>query len=129
VHLKSLTVATAVATAGLAVATSAEARPYCDADIPCPTPQQNQSAGTATGTVNVNKGYRLTVRKAPRSSARKVRSLANGAQVTIVCQTNGERVTGRYGTSIIWNKLARGGYVSDAYVYTGSDGRVAKDCG
>ena len=37
-------------------------------------------------------------------------------------------MTGRYGTSRVWDRLAKGGYVTDTYVYTGSDGRVAPRC-
>jgi surface antigen len=88
-----------------------------------------QAQGTATGTVTVNAGYTLTVRAAPKSDAEKVRQLANGAKVVIVCQTNGDKVTGKFGTTRIWDQLKGGGYVSDSYIYTGSDGRVAKDCG
>ena len=40
----------------------------------------------------------------------------------------GQRVTGTFGTSRLWDKLARGGFVSDAFVHTGSDGRVAPWC-
>jgi hypothetical protein len=55
-------------------------------------------------------------------------SVADGAWVTITCQATGSQVTGYYGTSKLWDKLASGGYVTDTYVYTGSDGRVAPDC-
>lgn len=59
-----------------------------------------------------------------------VGSVADGATVHITCQTTGTTVTGTYGTSAIWDKIREGGagYVSDAYVYTGSDGRVAPAC-
>lgn len=86
-------------------------------------------AHAATGTVKVNKGYTLKVHKTPSSSSAVVRKLANNAKVTIVCQTSGSSETGRFGTSRIWDKLAGGGYVSDTYVYTGSDRRVAPACG
>ena len=50
----------------------------------------------------------------------------------IVCQTRGEKVTGKFGTSRLWDLVAigngRGVYVTDTYVFTGSDGRVAPDC-
>ena len=68
------------------------------------------------------------MRRRPNGNAAKVRSVADGSQVTIVCQTRGQRVNGRYGSTRIWDKLAGGGFVSDAYIYTGSDGRVARDC-
>lgn len=106
-------------------ASPAAAIPTCGDTVACAP----SGGGTATGTVNVNDGYTLSVRKAPKTSAKVVRKLKDGAKVKIVCQTHGDQVTGTYGTSTLWNKLAKGGYVSDTYIYTGSDGRVAKDCG
>jgi len=121
--------ATAAIAATAALAGPAAARPICDIDAGggCPTPQQSGD-GTALGTVNVARGYTLTVRRRPNSAARRVRSVADGQTVHIVCQTTGQETTGRFGTTRIWDKLARGGFVSDAYIYTGSDRRVARDC-
>ena len=111
-------------TAALAVP-AAQAMPACG-DVG--SPQCPSAVRTADGTVNVNAGYTLTVRNGPRSGAAKVRKLKNGARVTIVCQTKGESTTGTYGTSKLWDKLIKGGYVSDTFIFTGSDGRVAPDC-
>ncbi len=128
-HTKSVLSLAAVTLAVGLAAGPAQARPYCGDVDPCPTPTTNAGAGTATGTVSVNKGYTLAVRARPKSGARVVRRLGNGTRVKIVCQTTGDAVTGRFGTSTTWDKLAKGGFVSDAFVYTGTDGRVAKDCG
>ncbi len=84
-------------------------------------------AFAAAGTVHTDSGAPLTVRSSPSASAGSVGSIADGTAVTISCQTNGSTVDGKYGTSDIWDKVGNG-YVSDAYVYTGSDGRVAPDC-
>jgi uncharacterized protein YraI len=81
----------------------------------------------ATGTVHTDSGIALTVRATPSTSGSPVGTIADGTDVTISCQTNGSTVDGKYGTSDIWDKVGDG-YVSDAYVYTGSDGRVAPDC-
>ncbi len=78
------------------------------------------------GTVHTH-GSPLTARSSPSTSAKSTGSYANGAKVTISCQTTGSKVTGIYGTSTIWDKVGKG-YVSDAYVKTGSDGRVAPNC-
>ena len=51
-----------------------------------------------------------------------------GSRVPINCQKPGEWVTGTYGTTNIWDNIANGQYVSDAYVNTGSDGYVAPRC-
>jgi len=50
-----------------------------------------------------------------------------GAPVTITCRRVGTPLSGTYGTSKLWDKIGTG-FVSDAYVSTGSDGRVAPDC-
>ena len=87
------------------------------------------SASTsAPGTVNTS-GAPLTVRSGPSTSYGSVGSVADGTRLTIACQTYGSTVSGTYGTSKIWDKLSTGGYVADAYVYTGTDGLAAALCG
>jgi uncharacterized protein YraI len=83
---------------------------------------------TAARSYPVAPGYRVNVRSGPGTSYRIVRVLPLGARVTIHCQTPGTRVTGPYGTSNIWDNIANGEYISDAYVNTGSDGYVAPRC-
>ncbi|HEX5064337.1 MAG TPA: hypothetical protein VFV99_33410 [Kofleriaceae bacterium] len=85
----------------------------------------NGGAG-ASGRVNTA-GAPLTIRSAASTSASAVGSVADGAYVTITCQKTGTSVKGTYGTSTLWDKIS-GGYVADAYVSTGSDGRVAPLC-
>jgi uncharacterized protein YraI len=88
-----------------------------------------EASAAATGTVKTA-GDPLNVRRAPTTSATAVKTVANGASVTIDCQTAGTSVTGTYGTSTLWDYVpALGGYISDTYVNTGSDTRVAPDCG
>ncbi len=87
-------------------------------------------ANAATGTVHTDSGQALTIRATASTSAAAVDSLANGASFTIDCQTYGSSVSGKYGTSTVWDHVSgNGGYVSDTYVYTGSDGLVAPLCG
>ncbi|MET9052546.1 SH3 domain-containing protein [Streptomyces rhizosphaericola] len=73
-------------------------------------------------------GYRVNVRSGPGTGYRIVRTLPLGMKVPIYCQKPGERVTGPYGTSNLWCNIANGEFVSDTYVYTGSDGYVAPRC-
>ncbi|MFC6064624.1 SH3 domain-containing protein [Streptomyces ochraceiscleroticus] len=93
-----------------------------------------ESAAEAAGTVAayrsypVAPGYRLNVRSGPSTSAAVVRTLQAGSSVPIRCQRHGERVSGPYGSSDIWDCIGSGEYVSDAYVQTGSDGFVAQRC-
>jgi hypothetical protein len=88
----------------------------------------NCGGGTSSvsGTVNTS-GAPLTVRSTPSTSGTAVGSVADGAHVTISCQKNGSSVTGTYGTTSLWDFIGTG-YVSDAYVNTGSDGQVAPSC-
>ncbi len=79
-----------------------------------------------TGTVNTS-GLALTIRSSASTSGTAVGSVADGAKVTITCQKQGTKVTGTYGTSTLWDYIGKG-YVSDAYVSTGSDGQVAPTC-
>ena len=85
-------------------------------------------AAAATGTVHTDSGASLTVRSGPHLSSTAVGSVADGATINITCQTHGDTVTGKYGTSNIWDHISSG-YVTDTYVFTGSDGLVAPLCG
>jgi hypothetical protein len=82
--------------------------------------------GGFAGTVNTS-GPSLTVRSSPSTGATAVGSVADGAKVTITCQKHGSSVTGTYGTTTLWDFIGKG-YVSDAYVSTGSDGQIAPTC-
>ncbi|MEV5018921.1 peptidase [Streptomyces sp. NPDC053780] len=73
-------------------------------------------------------GYQVNVRSGPGTGYTIVRTLPEGASVSIGCQTPGTRVSGPYGTSNIWDSIGSGQYVSDTYVRTGSDGYVAARC-
>ncbi|MFF7451180.1 MULTISPECIES: SH3 domain-containing protein [unclassified Streptomyces] len=73
-------------------------------------------------------GVRLNVRSGPGTGYPIVDVLPEGSKVAIICQTPGTNVTGPYGTTNIWDSIANGKYVSDAYVNTGSDGYVRPRC-
>ncbi|MBM7437506.1 SH3 domain-containing protein [Streptomyces sp. HB132] len=73
-------------------------------------------------------GYRVNVRRGPGTQYGIVRTLPYGMSVPVYCQKPGERVSGPYGTSNLWDNIANGQFVSDAYVKTGSDGYVATRC-
>ncbi|SCL69568.1 M23 family metallopeptidase [Micromonospora chersina] len=81
-------------------------------------------SNTGAGTVNTTSGVALTVRSGPGTGYSAVGTVADGASVTIYCQTSGTSVTGTYGTSSIWDRIGSGRYISDAYVYTGYDGYI-----
>ncbi|MFD5819788.1 peptidase [Streptomyces sp. NPDC127038] len=73
-------------------------------------------------------GHNVNVRSGPGTHYPVVRTLSAGSSIPIRCQCQGESVTGPYGTSTIWDNIANGQFVSDAYVQTGSDGYVAAKC-
>ncbi|MFJ8073984.1 peptidase [Streptomyces sp. NPDC096176] len=73
-------------------------------------------------------GVRLNVRSGPGTQYRLVKILPYGAGVPIYCQKPGETIAGPYGTTDLWDNIANGQFVSDAYVQTGSDGYVAPRC-
>jgi len=81
------------------------------------------SSGTGSGTVDTS-GTPLTVRSGPGTGYASVGTVADGAKVTIACQTSGTSVTGTYGTSTIWDRIGSGRFIADAYVYTGYDGYI-----
>jgi murein DD-endopeptidase MepM/ murein hydrolase activator NlpD len=87
----------------------------------------NACSGSNTGSGTVNTaGTALTVRSGPGTGYAAVGTVADGATVTIYCQTTGTTVTGTYGTSNIWDRIGTGRFVSDAYVYTGYDGFIPR---
>ncbi len=82
--------------------------------------------GGVAGRVNTA-GASLTVRTGPGTGYGAVGSVADGTHVTIRCQKRGQSISGTYGTTTLWDDIGNG-FVSDAYVSTGSDGQVAPTC-
>lgn len=118
-------VAAAAALGILLAPAVAHARPTCTVEAPCPAAPKVAHIGTFNG----GGKKLLDVKAAPRPGARTLRRVRSGQKALIVCQTRGARVRGPYGVSRIWDRLAHGGYMSDTRIHTGSDGRVAPDCG
>jgi cell wall-associated NlpC family hydrolase len=95
--------------------------------VACGSAIAASAADHASGVVRTT-GPALTVRAQPSSGSAAVGTRLNGATITIVCQVYGQSVTGTYGTTRVWDRLGSGGFVSDAFVHTGSDGLVAPLC-
>ena len=81
----------------------------------------------ATGTVNSH-GTPLNKRSGPGTNYPVVGSVPDGTTVTIVCQATGTTETGDWGATDLWDCLDDNTYVSDAFVYTGTNGMVAPAC-
>ncbi|MGA8115281.1 MAG: hypothetical protein WCA46_16580 [Actinocatenispora sp.] len=85
------------------------------------------AAADLAGTVHTDSGDPVNVRSGPHTGDSVVGSVADGATVSIDCQAHGSTVTGKYGTSDVWDHIAaKGGYVTDTYVDT--DGATAPAC-
>lgn len=82
----------------------------------------------ATVVYPIAPGYRVNVRRGPGTQYGIVRTLPYGMSVPVYCQMPGEWISGPYGTSNLWDNIANGQFVSDAYVRTGSDGYIAPRC-
>ena len=81
----------------------------------------------ATGTVN-SQGTPLNKRSGPGTNYPVVGSVPDGTTVTIVCQATGTTETGDWGATDLWDCLDDNTYVSDAFVYTGTNDMFAPAC-
>ena len=89
------------------------------------------AADPESATVTVNTGSRdLNVRSAPSADSQKVGALRNGARIVITCYARGTVFRGGpYDLSTdLWNRLADGGFVTDAMLDTGSNEPVVPPC-
>ena len=87
------------------------------------------AADARTVTVNTGAGA-LNIRSAPTANSQKVGALGDHSKVVIVCHIRGERFSGgpyRLTTNI-WNRLDKGGFVTDAMLDTGSNDPVVPRC-
>ena len=83
----------------------------------------NGVTGTGSGTVDTA-STNLNVRSGPGTGYAVVGSVADGARVTVWCQTTGTTVTGTFGTSNVWNRIGTGRWVSDTFLLTGHNGFI-----
>lgn len=70
----------------------------------------------------------VAVRSGPGSSYPEIGKLNSRTAVSFVCFEQGTSVTGPYSTENIWDRLASGGYVPDAWIYTGTNSSVVPPC-
>jgi uncharacterized protein YraI len=88
---------------------------------PCPgtPPPANSPVSGAVGTVDSG-NTPLNVRSGASTATSVVGSLRTGNQISLVCQVAGQTISGRVRTTNLWDKLADGRYVSNAYIRRGS---------
>src|SRR5689334_19213340 len=70
----------------------------------------------AVAIVSVTAGSVLNVRSGPSTGYDIVRTIGQGNGLAISCQVSGETITGTERTTALWDRLADGRFVSDAYV-------------
>lgn len=84
----------------------------------------NRGTGVARGV-----GGSAVVVDAPSASASPVGSIANGLRVHILCTVRGDVVIDAAGLNVdLWDKVTPTGYVSDAWLDTGTNDPVAPPC-
>ncbi|WP_089512651.1 SH3 domain-containing protein [Streptomyces sp. NBS 14/10] len=81
-----------------------------------------------TVTYPIAPGYQVNVRSGPSTTSKLIKVLPYNTRVPIRCQRRGQKISGPYGTTDIWDSIAPGQYVSDAFVKTGSDGFITVIC-
>ena len=89
------------------------------------------TAPVAMGTGRVMISPCLDLHSAPGHSTTVIGCLPNGTLITLQCTAQASSVTGKYGTTTIWDRTSyagKTGYVTDAYVYTGTNGAAAPAC-
>ncbi|MEV6962960.1 SH3 domain-containing protein [Streptomyces sp. NPDC051207] len=90
--------------------------------------EDGQAESATTRYYSTAPGYRVNVRSGPGTNYSIIKVLPEGTRVAINCQSPGTWITGPYGTTNIWDNIANGQFVSDAYVNTGSDGYIRPRC-
>lgn len=85
----------------------------------------------AVGTGRILASPCLNLRSGPSSTSPVVGCIPTNVTITITCTSRGSNVSSSYGTTNLWDRTSyagKTGFVSDAWVYTGSWNPVAADC-
>ncbi|WP_433659332.1 peptidoglycan DD-metalloendopeptidase family protein [Nocardia sp. CA-128927] len=91
-----------------------------------PKPPATKAKGTVRPFPDRNRNVNL--RSGPGTRNSVVGAVRNGDVITITCTARGERLSGKWGATDLWNKLDNGKWISDGFVDTGSNGPVAPAC-
>jgi murein DD-endopeptidase MepM/ murein hydrolase activator NlpD len=79
-------------------------------------PAVSTVAPVASGAAVASGAVPLNARTGPAREHRLVAALPHGTALAVVCQQSGQRVQGTVRLTEMWDRLANGTYVSDAYV-------------
>lgn len=93
------------------------------------TPLAPSASAAATGRIVASPSLRI--RSDSSTGASVVGSIPYNATVTIQCTKRGSTVQGNWGPTDLWDRVSYGGvtgFVSDGWVYTGSNDAVAGPC-
>ena len=100
-------------------------RASCASSVPPPS-------ALASGTGRIIIKPCLNLRANATGSSTLLGCIPYNRTITITCSKTGSSVTGPYGTTRVWDHTSyagKAGFVTDAYVYTGTSRAVAKPCG
>ncbi len=85
-------------------------------------------AAGPTGIVRTT-GSALNVRQAPNTTSEVLRQVSNNSPIGLDCSMTGVSVTSPTGVATaLWYRTTKGGYVSDAFLRTGSNSSITKSC-
>lgn len=84
--------------------------------------------GLPTGVVDTGTFDTVNIRSGPGTTFAIVGTATDGQVIQISCTARGSSVTGPFGTTDLWDRMRDGGYISDAFVDTGSNDPVAPAC-
>lgn len=90
------------------------------------------NSGTSGGSGSVLGSSCLGFHLGPDGTTPQIDCIPAGTTVTIDCWLSGQSVTGPYGAETTWDHTSyngQAGFVSDAWIYTGSNNPVAGPCG
>ncbi|MGB7962226.1 MAG: cutinase family protein [Propionicimonas sp.] len=106
--------------------TNAAAAPSCGSTTPTPpAPAPSYKLGKVLASPCLN------FRAGASGSTGLIGCIPINTMIPVICVAQGNAVTGPYGTSTIWDRTTwnnQTGYVSDAWVYTGTNAAVAPNC-
>ncbi|WP_280406166.1 peptidoglycan DD-metalloendopeptidase family protein [Nocardia brasiliensis] len=93
-----------------------------------PTPEPDPTLANGIVRPYPDRNRKVNLRSGPGTRNAIVGTVRDGDSVTIVCTARGDRLDGKWGPTDLWNKLDTGKWISDGFLYTGSNGPVAPDC-